>query len=159
VERAERLSLLDLDGIDALLMRSGGHRGKKRLRVALEIYRDPVFSRARSERLFLALAKKSGLPRPAINAFVAGHEIDAYWDAERFAVEIDGWDAHRTRAAFENDPLRQENLKLAGIDMIRITARRLEREPEQVGNTLRHLLARRRGVLSLSQDQARRPRS
>ena len=70
---------------------------------------------------------------------------------ERFAVEIDGWDAHRSRAAFENDPLRQEDLKLAGIDMIRITARRLEREPEKVAVRLGYLLERRR--TELSQDQ------
>jgi hypothetical protein len=69
------------------------------LREALEIYRDPAFRRARSELLFLDLIKKAGLARPALNTFVAGYEIDAYWERERFAVEVDGWGAHRTRAA------------------------------------------------------------
>jgi very-short-patch-repair endonuclease len=75
---------------------------------------------------------------------VAGHEIDAYWEAERFAVEVDGWGTHRTRTAFERDPLRQENLKLAGIDSIRVTARRIEREPQVVGKRLARLLFQRR---------------
>jgi hypothetical protein len=147
VERAERLDLLDLGAIDGLLRRSGGHRGRRRLEEALEIYRDPVVSRARSERLFLALVKRAGLARPAINTFVAGHEIDAYWPEERFAVEVDGWDAHRTRKAFEEDPLRLENLKLAGIDSIRITARRIEREPDAVATRLGQLLEMRRRAL------------
>jgi len=84
------------------------------------------------------------VPRPALNTFVAGIEIDAYWEAERFAVEIDGWGPHRTRAAFEGDPIRQENMKLAGIDSIRITARRIERHPSLVAEHLKQLLAQRR---------------
>jgi hypothetical protein len=147
IDRAERLDLLDLDQIDELLRRSGRHRGKRRLEKGLEIYRDPVVSRARSELLFLDLVKKAGLPRPAINTFVAGHEIDAYWEKERFAIEVDGWEAHRTRRAFEADPVRLENLKLAGIDSIRVTARRIEREPESVAASLRRLLDMRRNDL------------
>jgi very-short-patch-repair endonuclease len=149
VERAERLGLLDLDSIDSQLARRPGVRGAGCLRRELEIYRDPIFSRARSERLFRALVKRAGLPMPAINTFVAGHEIDAYWEQARFAVEVEGWEAHRTRAAFENDHLRQENLKLAGIDSVRITARRIEREPAKVGQRLAILLAQRQSATEL----------
>lgn len=147
VERAKRLGHLDLIDIDAMLRHRAGAPGAKRLLEALDIYRDPAFSRARSELLFLDLVKKEGLPRPAINTYVAGHEIDAYWEGERFAVEVDGWDTHRTRAAFESDPLRQEDLKLAGIDSVRITARRIEREPRRVAERLGRLLAQRRQEL------------
>lgn len=149
IERTERLGRLDLIGIDLVLSLHRHERGTKRLELALDLYRDPAFVRARSERLFLAIVKQAGVRRPAMNTFVAGHEIDAYWEEERFAVEIDGWSAHRTRAAFESDPLRQENLKLAGIDSVRITARRLEREPRAVGKRLVKLLARRRHELAL----------
>jgi hypothetical protein len=143
VQRAERLGLLDLGRIDASLGRRAGAPGTKPLREAIEIYRDDGFFRARSERLFLALVKRAGLPRPAINHFVAGHEVDAYWEAERFAVEVDGWEGHRSRASFENDPLRIEELKLAGIEAIRITARRIEQQPQAVGERLGLLLAQR----------------
>jgi predicted transcriptional regulator of viral defense system len=149
VERAERLGRLDLADLDELLRRNAGKPGARRVREATELYRDPAFSRARSELLFLDLIKKAGLPRPALNTFVAGHEIDAYWERERFAVEVDGWEFHRTRAAFEADPLRLEKLKLAGVDAIRITARRIEREPQAVARTLRALLAQPRAVASL----------
>jgi hypothetical protein len=149
IERAERLGRLDLIEIDALLGKRRGGHGTRRLMGALDIYRDPAFNRSRSELLFLDLIKKAGLPRPAMNTFVAGHEIDAYWEAERFAVEVDGWDTHRTRQAFESDPLRQEDLKLAGIDSIRLTARRIEREPRLVGRRLAILLAQRRHELEV----------
>jgi hypothetical protein len=147
VEKAERLDRLDIDLLASLLARAGGHPGRGRLRRALDPYRDPAFVRARSERLFLDLVKQAGLPRPAMNIYIAEHEIDAYWEEERFAVEVDGWGTHRTRAAFERDPLRIEELKLAGIEAIRITARRIEREPGIVGKRLRILLERRRSEL------------
>jgi len=143
IERTERRGMLDLEAIDRTLDRHRGSPGTSCLREATEIYRDPFFSRARSERLFKALVKKAGLPHPAINTFVAGHEVDAYWEAERFAVEVDGWGSHRTRAAFERDPVRQEDLLLAGITCIRITARRIEREPDAVAGRLAKHLAKR----------------
>jgi very-short-patch-repair endonuclease len=149
LEKAERQGLLEIGSIDSLIARSGRHAGRKRLRRASALYRDPIMSRARTERAFLAVVKRAGLPRPAINLFVAGHEVDAYWEPERFAVELDGYESHRTRAAFERDPLRIEDLKLAGIDAIRITARRLEREPGQVAERLATLLERRGRALRL----------
>ncbi len=149
VDKAERLGRLDLIAIDSLLRQRTGDPGTRRLNDALEIYRDPAFDRARSELLFLDLVKKAGLPRPAMNTFVEGYELDAYWEAERFAVEVDGWDSHRTRQAFEADPLRQEDLKLTGIDSIRITARRIEQEPRKVAERLGRLLEQRRGELAL----------
>lgn len=147
LEKAERLGLLELDALDSVIARSGRHPGRKKLRIALGIYRDPAMTRARTERLFIALVRDAGLPRPAINNFVAGYELDAYWERERFAVEIDGYETHGTRAAFERDPVRIENLKLQGIDAVRITARRIEREPDEVGKRLRALLLQRRRAL------------
>jgi hypothetical protein len=147
VDRAKRLALLDLAAIDALLDRRPGAPGSPALRSALALYRHEVFDRARSELLFLQLVERAGIRQPALNTWVAGHVLDAYWDRERFAVEIDGWKAHGTRAAFEADRLRDEELKLAGIDVIRVTARRIEREPDRVAARLQALLARRREEL------------
>jgi hypothetical protein len=149
IDRAERRGILDLSLIDAMLKRRRGHRGAARLRKALEIYREPGFFRARSERLFRRLIKKAGIRPPLINTWVDRFEIDAYWEKERFAVEIDGWETHRTRRAFEADRLRQAEMKLAGIDMIPISARRIEMEPAAVGRHLALLLQRRRQDLGL----------
>jgi very-short-patch-repair endonuclease len=148
VERAERLGLLDLIALDAFLERSRGFRGVGRLRAALEIYRDPAFTRSRLERRFLALIKRGELPRPSMNIFVEGYELDAYWPAEHFAVELDTYDHHGGHLAFEDDRLRQEDLKLLGIEMTRITGRRIDREPDAIVNRLSRLLAQRRQDLA-----------
>jgi very-short-patch-repair endonuclease/predicted transcriptional regulator of viral defense system len=155
IDRAERRNLLDLTRIDAMLTRRRGHRGAERLRKALEIYREPGFYRARSERLLRRLVRKQGLRQPRINTWVDRFEIDAYWEEERFAVEVDGWEAHRTRKAFEDDRLRREEMKLAGIDVVPVSARRIEQRPDEVGRHLALLLQRRRRELACGEDALR----
>jgi very-short-patch-repair endonuclease len=114
----------------------------------LAAYREPAFTRSELERRFLELVRQAGLPRPSVNFFIAGYEIDMYWPPERFGVELDGFEFHRTRAAFERDRRRQEDLKMAGIEIVRLTFRRIEREPGQVAQRLCVLLARRRAELA-----------
>jgi very-short-patch-repair endonuclease len=144
VDRAKRRGQLDLDALDAILDRRNRTVGAKRLRKALALYRKPVFDRARSELLFLEAIENEGLRPPVLNTWVEKWEIDAYWEEERFAVEVDGWETHGSRQAFEDDRLRQEEMKLAGIDSIRISARRIEKEPRQVAKRIRILLSRQR---------------
>ncbi|MEX2447829.1 MAG: type IV toxin-antitoxin system AbiEi family antitoxin domain-containing protein [Solirubrobacterales bacterium] len=144
IERSETLRLFDLRPVEALLARMAGHHGAGRLRRALSLYREPAFTRSDLELRFRALIRGSDLPQPAANVFVEGYELDAYWEPQRFAVELDGFESHRSRAAFEEDRERQENLKMAGIEMVRVTDRRLEREPEVVVRRLEELLRRRR---------------
>jgi hypothetical protein len=150
VDRAKRLGQLDLFALDAVLLQRGHTVPGKRLTKVLELYRRPVFDRARSELLFLDAIENVGLPLPALNTWVESWEIDAYWEAERFAVEVDGWETHGTRKAFETDRLRVEEMKLAGIDVLPVSARRIEREPRAVALRIRALLTRRRAELGLS---------
>jgi hypothetical protein len=58
-------------------------------------------------------------------------------------VELDVYETHGSPAAFERDRLRQEDLLLAGIRMTRVTGPRLKREPKQVIERVRRLLAQR----------------
>lgn len=149
VDRARRRDLLQLDAIDRYLAQRPRSPGRSELLAAVEIYRAPVFDRARSERLFLTLVQQAGLPRPALNMWVGEFEVDAYWEAERFAVEIDGWETHGDRRSFEQDRIRTEDMQLAGIEVIRVTARRIEREPHEVARRLRLHLDRRRAALGM----------
>jgi predicted transcriptional regulator of viral defense system len=144
VDRAKRLGRLDLHSLDRVLARRNRTIGAKRLRQVLALYRKPVFDRARSELLFLDALEMEGVSLPKLNCWVEKWEIDAYWETERFAVEVDGWETHGTREAFENDRLRLEEMKLAGIDCIPVSARRIEKEPRQVAKRIRTLLDRRR---------------
>jgi hypothetical protein len=148
LERSEELNLFDLRPMDALLARAGGHPGAGRLRRALALYRSPPFTRSGLERRFLELVQRAGLPRPSTGYNVAGYELDVYWEPERFAVELDVYETHGSRAAFESDRLRQENLKLRGVEMIRVTGPRLDREPEQVIESVTNLLTLSRRQLA-----------
>lgn len=148
IERAEELGLLDLRSVNELLARAGNHPGAAELRAALAIYRpEAAFTRSGLERRFLELVRAAGLPEPAMNFFVAGHEVDAYWEAERFAVELDVYATHGGHAAFERDRRREDDLLLAGVETIRITGPRLKREPKAtIERVAAHL--RRRSCLS-----------
>jgi hypothetical protein len=148
LERAEERELLDLRAVEDVLDRAGGHRGRTRLRRALALYQpDPAFTRSRFEKLFRRLVDRAGIPAPSMNFNEHGYELDAYWPDLRFAVEFDLFETHGSRAAFERDRLRQEELKLLGVEMIRITRPRLQREPEAIIRNLGALLARRRAEL------------
>lgn len=148
LERAEELQVFDLVAMDEILGRAGHHPGATTLRRTLATYRDdPVFVRSKLERRFLGLVKKAGLPTPAMNFNVAGYELDAYWEPERFVVELDVYETHGSHAAFERDRLRQEDLKLKGVEMIRVTGTRLDREPQGViERVAAHLEQRRRDL-------------
>ncbi|HEX3734908.1 MAG TPA: type IV toxin-antitoxin system AbiEi family antitoxin domain-containing protein [Solirubrobacterales bacterium] len=148
LERAEERQLFDLVALEEILGRASHHPGAGKLRRALAIYReDPAFVRSRLEGRFLELVKAAGLPRPSMNFNVAGFELDAYWERERFAVELDVYETHGTRAAFERDRLRQEDLKLFGVEMIRVTGPRLKREPRAAIERVAALLEQRRRQL------------
>jgi predicted transcriptional regulator of viral defense system len=150
LERAEELRIFDLAAVEELLARVTHHPGTMALKGALAKHRDhPAFTRSGLERRFLSLVLAADLPPPSMNFNVAGLELDAYWEPERFGVELDVFKTHGTRAAFERDRLRDEDLKLAGIELIRVTGPRLDREPARVIERIAVLLERRRRELGL----------
>jgi very-short-patch-repair endonuclease len=143
VEQAERLQLFDLTAVNALLERSNGRRGCRALRAVLEDFLITApETRSELERRFLQLCRDAGLPLPHVNVIVEGFEVDMAWPAQRLVVELDSFGFHKTRAAFERDRTRDMTLKLAGWDPIRVTDRRLRREPHVVEKTIRALLAK-----------------
>lgn len=144
LERAEELRIFDLGPVEELLSRCGGYPGAGHLRRAIAIYRPkPAFTRSKFEDRFLELVGSAGLPPPRMNFVLAGFELDVYWPEHRFAVELDVFATHGSRAAFERDRIRQEELKLAGVEMVRITDVRLAREPAATMRRLGALLAQR----------------
>jgi very-short-patch-repair endonuclease len=147
VGNAYRLGLLDLISIDELLSRSKGFRGAARLRDSTRAYRGSAFTRSDLERYFLDRSRRGEFPQPSMNFFAGGYELDAYWPNERFAVELDTYEYHGDPTVFERDRRRQEDLKLAGIEMVRITGLRFEREPRAVARRIRRLLKQRRRQL------------
>jgi hypothetical protein len=143
LERSEELKLFDLEPVEELLDRSGRHAGRGRLRRAIALYEPVPFTRSGFERRFFEAVLTAGLPRPATNFLESGFELDVYWPEHRFAVELDTYATHGTNVAFERDHLRDEDLKLAEIEMTRVTDVRFHREPEAVLGRVATLLARR----------------
>jgi uncharacterized protein DUF559 len=140
-EQADRLRLADLGALTRLCKRSKGHQGLRHLLPLLAPAERPApETRSDLERRFLRLCEERGLPAPAVNVEVAGHEVDALWRDRGLVVELDGYAYHRTRAAFERDRVRDADLQRAGLRVIRVTARRLNDDPVAVGETVRSLL-------------------
>ena len=139
--QAEVLRLFDLRALGDVIHRNPGRHAHRPLRTLLSTLTDePRITRSELERLFLDLVRKAGLPPPTTNARVAGHEVDAYWPAQRLVVELDGFAYHRTRRAFERDRERTEALQLAGLTVQPFTHRRISADPDGVAETVRRLL-------------------
>jgi hypothetical protein len=143
IERSEDLELFDLRAVEDLLYRTVGHHGHGRLRKAIALYKPSSFTRSRLEKRFLELCLGVGLPQPRTNFVARGFELDCYWPEFRFAVELDVFETHGTRAAFERDRKRQEDLLLHGIAMTRVTGPRVEGEPQEVIRRVARLLEQR----------------
>jgi hypothetical protein len=150
LECSEDLGLFDLRAVEELLARTVGHHGHARLRRAIALYQPSSFTRSGLEKRWLELVLEAGLPRPWMNYVEHGFELDCYWPEYRFAVELDVFETHGTRAAFERDRKRQEDLLLAGITMTRVTGPRLEREPEAAIARVACLLEQRGAATALA---------
>lgn len=142
IDEADRLGLFDLREVDAVCERSPGRRGVRPLREAIARYRpSPSMTRSELERAFVEICDGAGLPRPAMNLFLAGHEVDASWPDRGLVVEVDSFEFHRTRAAFEADRARDRDLQRAGFRVLRVSDRRLRGDgagvAEDVGALLR----------------------
>jgi len=127
VEQAELRHLTTHDDLTHFLTSRRSHRGAANLRAATRT--DIQLTRSEAERRFLDLVNEARLPEPAANTCVAGHEVDFLWPAERLIVEVDGYEFHSSRAAFERDRIRDADLQALGYRVIRITWRRLIDEP------------------------------
>ena len=140
VETADRHDLLDVAELARLIESSRGRKGTGRLTSVLARLRPVPQTRSELERRFLRLCDDAGLPRPAVNVPVTGFEVDFLWPGARLVVEVDGFEWHRDRAAFERDRRRDARLQLAGYRVVRVTYRRLVEEPGSVISDLLALL-------------------
>ncbi len=143
VKEAERRRVFDLRAVESAMARTRGRPGPghKALREAIAEHVALGLSATRSplEDAFLRLLKDASLPLPATNAHLEGFEVDAVWRAQRIAVELDGWEFHRTKHAFERDRERDAVLTAAGWRVVRLTHRQVIHRPDRVVETLRRL--------------------
>jgi very-short-patch-repair endonuclease len=140
-EEADRLKLLRLRELEGVCERGRGRRALRPVRRLLEELRFPDAGRSPLEIRFSAFVHEHRLPEPNQNAQLLGHEVDALWPAAKLVVELDSWEHHGHRTAFERDRARDLKLMIAGYRTIRVTHRRLDREPDRLAAEIRQLLA------------------
>jgi predicted transcriptional regulator of viral defense system/very-short-patch-repair endonuclease len=148
LNEAERQRVFDLEAIERALERTHTRNGTGHaaMRQALEQLRaiGAHVTRSELEDRFLALLDAHDLPRPATNATVEGMEVDACWPEQRLVVELDGWDTHATRRAFQEDRERGNALELAGWRLLRFTWADVARWRDETAATVRGALRRGR---------------
>jgi very-short-patch-repair endonuclease len=152
-ERAAAGGKLELAAIQAVLDGGPKRRGAPCLRRVIEEWR-PVaetakYATVRSlfEAKLLPLIARSGLPMPRINAPVRTAarvlEVDLLWPDERFVVEADSRLHHATEVAFERDRKRDLDLLEVHYEVLRVTWKQVEHEPQRVFAVIRSELERR----------------
>jgi hypothetical protein len=125
LDRAERLRIFDLSAVNDVLDRAKGRRGAAALRSAIAAY-EPSTQKSKLERRFKTLLRTApDIPSPFFNAAVEGengtHEVDAFWANPGLAIQLDGFDFHRTRRDRERDAASDADLELVGHRVMRLT--------------------------------------
>jgi hypothetical protein len=141
-EEADKLHLLRIDAVAAAYERGRSrHRARARIRPLLLEARYAERTRSALEDRFAAFCRHFELPPPAKNVLVLEKEVDAAWLDRKLLVELDSWEHHAHRAAFERDRKRDVALLIAGYRTARVTHRRLDSEAATLAAEIRHLLA------------------
>jgi hypothetical protein len=121
IEQAERLQLFDLRAVQSLIARSNGRRVRKLRAGIAAVEGDPPRVNSDWERDLLDFCDDHDIPRPELNVFVEGYEVDALWRAKKIVVELDSYAFHRSLRAFEQDRDKYADLQLAGNLVLPLT--------------------------------------
>jgi very-short-patch-repair endonuclease len=105
------------------LERNPHRRGVVSLRTVHGRPGGPRRTRSEGERALLPLLRERGIGGFETNAKVHGYEVDFLWREHNLVVEVDGYDAHSGRAAFEHDRLKAATLRANGTGVMPITGR------------------------------------
>ncbi len=146
IKEAEYLRRYDHLSLPDLLDRYPAKRGSRNLRSALQRLKEEPSGRKRSklEERFAPFLRRHHLSLPRFNDWILlgakRFQADCHWPNHRLIVELDGWDGHSTRSAFQDDRARDRALKVAGYTVIHLTWSQLDAEPTQIAADLSALL-------------------
>jgi very-short-patch-repair endonuclease len=149
LRESEHLNLWDRLSLPDLIERYRGHRGVNKVRLALQRVTEEPSGRKRSklEERFAPFLRRHRLPIPRFNDWILlgakRYQVDCHWLGTNQIIELDGWEGHGTRTAFQDDRERDRRLKVAGYSVTRLTWNQLRDEPEAIAADLRVLLGDR----------------
>jgi very-short-patch-repair endonuclease len=132
ISEAYVLKLVTEKELRAAIDRRPGRAGVAALRAELDRVGGPMWTASKAERLLKELLREADLPMPQTRVKVAGHTADFLWPELRLIVEVDGYQYHGHRYAFERDRRRDQAHKNAGYEVIRFSWRQLNEEPLRV---------------------------
>ena len=102
----------------------------------------------------------AGLPRPVGQHLIRLERrpvhVDFAYPELRVAIEYDGWDAHRTRGAFDEDRARDNELEVLGWIVLRFTSRWKRSEIVATVRAARAARTESTEQLTVLRDQSRR---
>jgi hypothetical protein len=141
-ERAEALRLTSPTSLQELMDRYPRRPGTPNLKRLIDEHRIvPTTTANDLERRFLSFLDANELPRPLVNESLDPSKTpDFRWTNERLIVEVDGFETHGTRAAFERDRARDRQLAAQGWRVARVTRRQLDGDPTTLAAELTAML-------------------
>jgi len=146
LRESEHRNLWDRLSLPDLVDRYPGRRGVKKVQRALWRVAEEPAGRTRSklEQRFAPFLRRHRLPMPRFNDWILlggkRYQVDCHWRGTGEIVELDGWEGHGTRSAFQDDRERDRRLRVAGYSVTRLTWNQLRDEPKQIAADLRALL-------------------
>jgi very-short-patch-repair endonuclease len=148
IKEAEYLNRWDRLSLPDLLERYPGKRGSQKIRLALDriIEEPPGRTSSKLEERFAPFLRRHHLSLPRFNDWILlngkRYQVDCHWPHLHLIVELDGWEGHSSRSAFQDDRARDRALHAAGFSVVHLTWAQLDSEPTDVAADLRALLGR-----------------
>jgi very-short-patch-repair endonuclease len=144
IDRALRSRTATLEQMWSALARHPNRPGNPQRRALLLDSADQPWSEA--ERVLHRLLRQSGLTGWSTNVWVTAtgnrYCVDVLFAATALIVEVDGWEVHGSRSAFEDDRRRRNHLVLEGYRVLNLTWRQLVDDPDWVVACVRAALFR-----------------
>jgi very-short-patch-repair endonuclease len=146
LSEARALRLVKDPEIVAALDRAGTRAGVARMRRLLKLEDDSGYTQSKAERLMRRLSRAAGIPQPLCNRRIHGQRVDFLWPEHKVVVQVDGFQFHGHRSAFERDRKKDQVLIAAGYRVVRITWLQLVNEPLRVAAVIAAALAGSRAL-------------
>ena len=148
IKEADLRGLFDLWAVNDQLQRNPKHPGAPRLRAALGPDRAGLTD-SELEELFVAVWWPTGLPRPQTRFHIDPDDdrplirADFAWPQARFDLELDGRRYHASDRRRQSDYRRDQRLKRAHWEVLRVGDDQLDDDPDNVVTIVWELLAPR----------------
>jgi very-short-patch-repair endonuclease len=128
VDEALATGLTTRSRLTAATNQSTHRAGAADIRALVAERRPTTLTRSQAEEEFLRLIREAELPQPEINAPVYGFTVDFYWREVGLVVEVDGYQWHASKSAFERDRRKDAILRGNGLELTRVTWDQVKRQ-------------------------------